>query len=52
MADKLLADRDAPPAGKRRASDFVKQQPELKTRRFRKYGYKIAKCDDPEVIRG
>jgi hypothetical protein len=52
MANKLLAGRDAPPVGKRWASNFVKRQPELKTRRFRKYSYKIDKCDDPEVIRG
>ncbi|RKK48720.1 hypothetical protein BFJ67_g7192, partial [Fusarium oxysporum f. sp. cepae] len=52
MANKLLADRDAPPVGKRWASNFVKRQPELKTRRFRRYDYKRAKCEDPEVIRG
>jgi hypothetical protein len=52
MANKLLADRDASPVGKRWASNFIKRQPELKTRRFRRYDYKRAKCEDPEVIRG
>ncbi|KAJ0126560.1 Uncharacterized protein HZ326_30333 [Fusarium oxysporum f. sp. albedinis] len=52
MANKLLADRDAPPVGKRWASNFVKRQPDLKTRRFRRYDYRRAKCEDPEVIRG
>ncbi|KAJ3455661.1 hypothetical protein MRS44_017143 [Fusarium solani] len=47
-----LADRDAPPVGKRWASNFVERQPELKTRSFRKYDYKRAKCEDPEIIRG
>jgi hypothetical protein len=52
MANKLLADCDASPVGKRWASNFIKRQPELKTRRFRRYDYKGAKCEDPEVIRG
>src|SRR6478735_7082759 len=52
MANRLLADRDASPVGKRWASNFIKRQPELKTRRFRRYDYKRAKCEDPEVIRG
>jgi len=34
MANRLLADRDAPPVGKRWASNFVKQHKELKTRFF------------------
>ncbi|KAL0932787.1 transposase [Colletotrichum truncatum] len=37
MANRLLAERDAPP---------------LRTRFFRKYDYKRAQCEDPEVIRG
>jgi hypothetical protein len=52
MANKLLADRDAPPVGKRWAYNFVKRQPELKTRHFRRYDYQRAKCEDPEVIHG
>jgi hypothetical protein len=51
MANKLFADHDAPPVGKRWVSNLVKRQPELKTRRFRRYYYKIAKLEDPEVIR-
>ncbi|OHW94590.1 fot5 transposase, partial [Colletotrichum incanum] len=39
MADRLLADRDAPPVGKRWASKFVKRQPQLRTRFFQK-GYR------------
>ncbi|KAL0933617.1 transposase [Colletotrichum truncatum] len=52
MANRLLAERDAPPVGKRWASNFVKRQPQLRTRFFRKYDYKRAQCEDPEVIRG
>ncbi|KAL0938518.1 fot5 transposase [Colletotrichum truncatum] len=36
MANRLLAERDAPPVGKRWASNFVKRQPQLRTRFFRK----------------
>ncbi|OBS16237.1 hypothetical protein FPOA_13041 [Fusarium poae] len=52
MANSLLADRDASPVGKRWAHNFVKRQPELKTRLFRKYDYQRAKCEDPSIIRG
>ena len=31
MANQLLRDRDAPPVGKRWATNFVKRQPQLKT---------------------
>ncbi|KAG7000206.1 hypothetical protein FocnCong_v013285 [Fusarium oxysporum f. sp. conglutinans] len=51
MANQLLADRDAPPVGKRWASNFVKRQKELKTRFFRRYDYQRAKCEDPTIIR-
>jgi hypothetical protein len=51
MANKLLADRDGPAVGKRWASNFVKRQPELKTRYFRRYDYSRARCEDPEVVR-
>jgi hypothetical protein len=51
MANRLLADRDAAPVGKRWASNFVKRQPELKTRFQRRYDYKRAKCEDPTIIR-
>jgi hypothetical protein len=52
MANSLLAYRDASPIGKRWAHNFVKRQPELKTRLFRKYDYQRAKCEDPTIIRG
>jgi hypothetical protein len=52
MANSLLADRDASPVGKRWAHNFVKRQPELKTRLFRRYDYQRAKCEDPSIIRG
>ncbi|KAM9874672.1 transposase [Verticillium dahliae] len=50
MANRLLADRDAPRVGKRWASNFVKRQPDLKTRFFRKHDYKRAQCEDPDAI--
>ncbi|KAH7471320.1 hypothetical protein FOMA001_g13102 [Fusarium oxysporum f. sp. matthiolae] len=52
MANSLLADRDASPVGKRWAHNFIKRQPELKTRLFRRYDYQRAKCEDPTIIRG
>ena len=52
MANRLLAERDAPTVGKRWASNFVKRQPELRTRFFRKYDYKRAQCEDPDIIHG
>jgi hypothetical protein len=51
MANRLLADRDASPVGKRWAIDFIKRQPKLKTRFKRKYDYRRAKCEDPTIIR-
>jgi hypothetical protein len=51
IANSLLADRDASPVGKRWAHNFIKRQPELKTRLFRKYDYQRAKCEDPTIIR-
>ncbi|KAG7105980.1 hypothetical protein HYQ46_013340 [Verticillium longisporum] len=52
MANGLLADRHAPEVGKCWISNFVKLQPQLKTRFFRKYDYKRAQCEDPDIIRG
>jgi hypothetical protein len=52
MANSLLANRDAPPIGKRWAYNFVKRQPELKTRIFRRYNHQRAKYEDPTIIRG
>ncbi|RKK79541.1 hypothetical protein BFJ71_g16207 [Fusarium oxysporum] len=51
MANRLLADRDESPVGKRWASNFVRRQPDLKTRFFRKYDYQRAKCEHPTIIR-
>ncbi|KAI8710967.1 HTH CENPB-type domain-containing protein [Fusarium sp. LHS14.1] len=51
MANRLLADRDASPVGKRWASNFVKRQPDLKTSFNRRYDYQRAKCEDPAIIR-
>ena len=39
MADALLAERRQPPIGRNWASNFVRRQPELSTRAFRKYDY-------------
>ena len=52
MANRLRADRDASPVGTRWASNFIKRQPELKTRFLRKYDYQRAQCEDPALIWG
>jgi hypothetical protein len=52
IANSLLADRNALPVGKRWAHNFIKRQPELKTRLFRRYDYQRAKCEDPTIICG
>ncbi|RYC78876.1 hypothetical protein BFJ63_vAg18251 [Fusarium oxysporum f. sp. narcissi] len=52
IANSLCANRDIPPVGKRWAYNFIKRQPELKTRQFRRYDYQRAKCEDPTIIRG
>jgi hypothetical protein len=39
MANRLLADRDMPSVGPRWASNFVRRQPDLKTRFFRRYDF-------------
>ncbi|KAJ0137287.1 ATP-dependent 6-phosphofructokinase [Fusarium oxysporum f. sp. albedinis] len=52
MANSLLINRDAPHVGKRWAHNFIKRQPELKTRQFRRYDYQRAKCEDPTIIYG
>jgi uncharacterized protein YbdZ (MbtH family) len=51
MANQLLRARDAPPVGIRWAHNFVKRQPELRTRFAHKYDYQRAKCEDPKIIR-
>ena len=52
MANSLLAERCQPSVGKNWAGTFVKRQPELKVKFNRKYDYKRALCEDPEVIQG
>ncbi|KAH7463246.1 hypothetical protein FOMA001_g18207 [Fusarium oxysporum f. sp. matthiolae] len=51
MANRLLADRDASPVGKRWAINFIKRQPQLKTCFQRRYDYQRAKCEDLIAIR-
>ena len=50
MANQLLRVRDAPPVGKLWAHNFVKRQPELRTRYSRRYDYQRAKCEDLKII--
>jgi len=50
MANVILATRDARRVGTRWTSNFVKRQPQLKTRLSRAYDYQRALCEDPEVI--
>jgi hypothetical protein len=52
MADLLLAERDQDLVGQNWAPNFVKRRPKLKVKFNRKYDYKRALCEDPEVIRG
>ena len=50
IANLLLADRNTGRVGKRWALNYVKRQPELKTRLNRPYDYQRALCEDPERI--
>ena len=50
MANSLLAERHQLPVGKNWASTFVKRRPELTVKFNRKYDYKRALCEDPEII--
>jgi len=50
MANQLLRIRDVPPVGKLWAHNFVKRQPELRTRWSRRYDYQRAKYKDPKII--
>jgi hypothetical protein len=52
MADLLRKERGQPSAGVNWGSTFVKRRPELQVKSNRKYDYKRALCEDPEVIRG
>jgi hypothetical protein len=50
MANSLRAERNMGHVGINWASTFVKRRPELKVKFNRKYDYKRALCEDPEVI--
>jgi hypothetical protein len=50
MANQLLRIHDAPPVGKLWAHNFVKRQPQPRTRYTRRYDYQRAKYEDPKVI--
>jgi len=52
MANVITEARDASRVGTRWASNFVKRQPQLKTRLSRAYDYQRALCEDPEKIAG
>jgi hypothetical protein len=52
LADSLLAARSCEPVGQSWAKTFVKRQPELQTKFNRKYDYKRALCEDPELVQG
>jgi hypothetical protein len=51
MVNRLLADRETTPVGKRWASNFIKRYKDPKTHFPRKYDYQRAKCKDPTIIR-
>jgi hypothetical protein len=51
IADKLLTDRGARCVGVNWPSNFVRRIPELKSRINRRYDYKRALCEDPQVIK-
>ncbi|KAK8118344.1 uncharacterized protein PG998_002970 [Apiospora kogelbergensis] len=50
MANIIAEARDASRVGTHWASNFVKRQPQLKTRLSRAYDYQRALCEDPEEI--
>ena len=52
MANSLRAERNLGHVGINWPSTFVKRQPELTMKFNRKYDYKRALCEDPEVIQG
>ena len=52
MANSLRAERNLGPVGVNWPSTFVKRHPELKVKFNRKYDYKRALCEDPEVLQG
>lgn len=50
IANRLLADRDAPPEGRRWALNFAKCHKEFSTRKTRRYDYQGALCEDLKLI--
>jgi transposase-like protein len=50
MANILLHDRGGGRVGKRWAMNFVKRQPQLKTRYTRRYDYQRKQTEDPKLI--
>jgi hypothetical protein len=52
MANSLRAERHVGQVSVNWPRTFIKRQPELKVKFNRKYDYKRALCEDPEVIRG
>lgn len=50
MADCLLDDRDATRVGPRWAENFVRRQPQLKTRFRRRIDYQRALAEDPAIV--
>jgi hypothetical protein len=51
IANRLLADRDAPPVGVNWAINFVKRYKELCTCFTRRYNYERALCEDLKLIK-
>ena len=52
MANQLRVARNARHVGKNWTSNFIKRQPELRTRFTRGYDYQRAQCEDPAIIQG
>lgn len=50
MADRLLKDRGEESVGRAWTSNFIKRQPELRTRFSRRYDYKRAQCENTNAI--
>ena len=50
MANLLRRERDASPVGKNWAKNFIRRQPELRTRQTRSYDNQRALCEDPRKI--
>ena len=51
MADLLLSERGGSPTGKCWTTNFIKRHQEITTKYNRKYDYKRALCEDPDIIR-